>query len=96
MTRADYAAVPTPIGPFTVIIDADGMVLASGWTSDAEGLREVIHPALRPETLRRYDALGEVTETVERYHEGEWGAIDDVAVRQQSGPYLEHAWSVLR
>ncbi|NKY48964.1 methylated-DNA--[protein]-cysteine S-methyltransferase [Nocardia vermiculata] len=96
MTAADYAAVPTPIGPFTVILDADGAVLASGWTSDAEKLRAVVHPTLRPAALRRYDALGEVTEIVERYHEGEWDAIDTVAVRQRSGPFLEHAWSVLR
>ncbi|MBF4998821.1 methylated-DNA--[protein]-cysteine S-methyltransferase [Nocardia sp. BSTN01] len=96
MSTADYATVPTPIGPFTVIADADGAVLASGWTADAEGLRVFIHPQLRPAALRRYDALDELTDTVERYHQGEFEAIDGVAVRQISGPFLEHAWSVLR
>ena len=38
--------VATPIGPFTALVDADGAVLASGWTADAEGLRHRV--GLRP------------------------------------------------
>ncbi|WP_227980068.1 methylated-DNA--[protein]-cysteine S-methyltransferase [Nocardia spumae] len=96
MSTAEYATVPTPIGPFTVVTEPDGAVLASGWTADVENLCGVVHPGLRPQSLRRFDALGEVTTAVERYHQGEMDAIDDIEVRQQSGPFLEHAWSVLR
>ncbi|NKY87712.1 methylated-DNA--[protein]-cysteine S-methyltransferase [Nocardia veterana] len=96
MSAGDYATVPSPVGPFTVIVDADGAVLASGWTADAENLRGLIHPRLRPSALRRYDALDEITDAVEQYHQGDLRAIDDVVVRQQSGPFLEHAWQILR
>ncbi|MBB5912564.1 methylated-DNA-[protein]-cysteine S-methyltransferase [Nocardia transvalensis] len=96
MSVAEYATTPTPIGPFTTLVDAEGAVLASGWTEDAEGLRELIHPRLRPAELRRRESLGEVSRTVEKYHAGEVFAIDDIAVRQISGPFLVHAWEVLR
>ncbi|MBU3063240.1 methylated-DNA--[protein]-cysteine S-methyltransferase [Nocardia sp. NEAU-G5] len=96
MTIADFATVPTPIGPFTVLVDADGAVLASGWTGDAEGLSRLPHPSLRPEVVRARNSLGEITEAVEKYHAGDVFAIDRIAVRQQSGPFLVHAWEVLR
>ncbi|WP_067652956.1 methylated-DNA--[protein]-cysteine S-methyltransferase [Nocardia harenae] len=95
-STADYAVAATPIGPFTALVDADGAVLASGWTADAEGLRALIHPALRPASLRSRDALGAVTEAVAAFHDGEVEAIDRVPVRQRSGPFLLHAWDVLR
>jgi methylated-DNA-[protein]-cysteine S-methyltransferase len=40
--------------------------------------------------------LGLVSAAITRYHDGELGAVDDVPVRQRSGPFLEHAWDVLR
>ena len=29
------ATLDTPFGPFTTVVDADGVVLAAGWTTDA-------------------------------------------------------------
>ncbi|WP_227996599.1 methylated-DNA--[protein]-cysteine S-methyltransferase [Nocardia australiensis] len=95
-TTADFATVDTPIGPFTALVDTGGAVLASGWTVDAENLRGLIHPSLRPSELRRRESLGPVTQAVTRYHDGDLTAIDDIAVRQQSGGFLVHAWEVLR
>ncbi|WP_216897319.1 methylated-DNA--[protein]-cysteine S-methyltransferase [Nocardia alni] len=96
MGTADFATIETPIGPFTTLIDADGAVLASGWTADAEGLRLLVSPRLRPTELRRHDSLGEVTRAVEKYHAGDLFVIDEIPVRQMSGPFLTHAWEVLR
>ncbi|TQM30683.1 methylated-DNA--[protein]-cysteine S-methyltransferase [Nocardia bhagyanarayanae] len=93
---ADFAVVDTPIGPFTAITDDEGAVLASGWTADAENLRLLIHPMLRPPVLRQQDSLGAVTEAIVAYHRGEVHAIDDVPVHQRSGEFLMHAWDVLR
>ncbi|WP_406265836.1 methylated-DNA--[protein]-cysteine S-methyltransferase [Nocardia sp. NBC_00881] len=93
---ADFAVVATPIGPFTTLVDADGAVLASGWTADAENLRGLVHPTLRPAALRQRESLGEVTSAVTAYHEGDLTAIDSIPVRQQSGQFLVHAWAVLR
>ncbi|MCM6775948.1 methylated-DNA--[protein]-cysteine S-methyltransferase [Nocardia sp. CDC159] len=96
MSLAEYATTTTPIGPFTTVVDAEGAVLASGWTADAEGLRLLIHPILRPTALRQRDSLGSVTRAIETYHAGDVLAIDDITVRQLSGPFLVHAWEVLR
>ncbi|WP_454195298.1 methylated-DNA--[protein]-cysteine S-methyltransferase [Nocardia sp. Marseille-Q1738] len=95
-STADFAITDTPLGPFTAIVDAEGAVLASGWTSDAENLRGLIHPALRPSELRQRDSLGEVTSAVIAYHQGDLTAIDPIPVRQRSGEFLVHAWEVLR
>ncbi|MBN1091650.1 methylated-DNA--[Blastococcus sp. TML/M2B] len=96
---ARYATVPTPPGPFTVVV-ADGpgdddVVLASGWTDDVAELLPVVHRSLRPTWVERADDLP-VLEAVEAFFAGDVAAIDDVPVRQRSGPFLEDAWTVLR
>jgi methylated-DNA-[protein]-cysteine S-methyltransferase len=91
-----YTTLTTPAGPFTAVVDADGAVLASGWTADLDALLPLVHPALRPASARRVDDLGAVSTAVVRYHEGDLGAVDAVPVRQRSGAFLEQAWEVLR
>jgi methylated-DNA-[protein]-cysteine S-methyltransferase len=98
-STARCATVATPAGPFTVVVtaDADGrdVVLAGGWTAEIGELLPVIHPTLRPVAVQR--ALRPpVLDAVEAFHAGEVGAIDGVAVRQRSGPFLEEAWEELR
>lgn len=93
---ADTATVSTPIGPFTAVVDADGAVLASGWTGDVTELTSVIHPSLRPAELRQRASLGAVTTAITAYHAGDLTAIDAIPVRQNSGEFLLHAWDVLR
>jgi methylated-DNA-[protein]-cysteine S-methyltransferase len=94
---ATVATVPTPTGPFTVIATQDDdteVVLASGWTDAPEELLLLVHRSLRPEsvTAGTPDAL----DAVEAYLAGNVAAIDRVAVRQLSGPFLTEAWDVLR
>ncbi|MGV9794396.1 methylated-DNA--[protein]-cysteine S-methyltransferase [Gordonia sp. ABSL49_1] len=93
---ADWATIATPDGPFTVIADDAGVVLASGWTEDAGYLAVLINRAIRPTTLRAGRDLAAVTDPVEAYYSGELTAIDAVAVAQRSGPFLERAWAALR
>lgn len=93
---ADFATTQTPIGPFTALVDSDGAVLAAGWTVDAENLRQLVHPTLRPAALRQRDSLGAVSKSVRDYHGGDLTAIDGITVRQVSGPFLVHAWEILR
>jgi methylated-DNA-[protein]-cysteine S-methyltransferase len=90
------STVDTPAGPFTAVVDADGAVLASGWTADVDALLPLIHPALRPAAVRRLADLGDVSTAVTRYHQGDLGVVDAVPVRQRSGVFLEQAWEVLR
>ncbi|MET7771125.1 methylated-DNA--[protein]-cysteine S-methyltransferase [Nocardia sp. NPDC005366] len=96
MSTADFSTVETPIGPFTALVNAEGAVLAAGWTADAENLRQLIHPRLRPAELRERESLGSITTAVTDYHRGELSAIDTVPVSQHSGEFLLHAWEVLR
>jgi len=96
---ARYATVATPPGPFTVVVTDDpaggDVVLASGWTDDVAQLLPVVHRALRPTWVERADGLP-VLECVEAFFAGDVAAIQEVRVRQRSGPFLEDAWDVLR
>lgn len=100
MTTARAATVTTPDGPFTVVAEPDGTVLASGWTTDADALVGLTHPDVRPtETVAVPDddpAVAPAVAAVHAYYAGDVRAIDAVPVRQVSGPYRAHAWDVLR
>ncbi|NJC69522.1 methylated-DNA--[protein]-cysteine S-methyltransferase [Planosporangium thailandense] len=91
------STMETPAGPFTILLAGDETVLASGWTTDAELLATLVHPALKPtsEPQPRAD-LGPVTKAVLSYLEGDIAAVDAVPVRQRSGAFLEQAWRTLR
>lgn len=90
------STLDTPAGPFTAVVDADGAVLASGWTADPGVLVTLIHASLRPASVTERADLGAVTKAVTAFHDGDIAAIDTVEVRQRSGEFLEHAWEVLR
>lgn len=96
MSSAHTSTMDTPIGPFTAVVAADGAVLGSGWTDDPQRLLAGMHRALRPAELRLTRDLGEVTVAVHAYHGGEPSALEAIPVRQRSGPFIEHAWEVLR
>lgn len=95
MSTASTATVDTPTGPFTLVA-TDEAVLASGWTADVETLLPLIHPSLRPASTTPRDDLGPFTRAVTAYAGGDLDAVDAVPVRQVSGPFLAHAWDVLR
>ncbi|SME89218.1 methylated-DNA-[protein]-cysteine S-methyltransferase [Cellulosimicrobium cellulans J1] len=90
----------TPDGPFTVVVDPEGTVLASGWTADPADLVALVHPGLRPAEVTTVadddPAVAPAAAAVRAYYAGDVHAIDAVPVRQASGPYRAHAWDVLR
>ncbi|GGM32543.1 methylated-DNA--[protein]-cysteine S-methyltransferase [Dactylosporangium sucinum] len=88
-----YATTGTPAGPFTTVVDGDGVVLASGWTTD---VAELLRLARLAGPAAQRDDVGDTTKAVRAYHEGDLTAIDAVPVRQHSGEFLMHAWDVLR
>ncbi|MCB7135102.1 methylated-DNA--[protein]-cysteine S-methyltransferase [Cellulosimicrobium marinum] len=92
--------VRTADGPFTLVVAPDGAVLASGWTTDPDTLVALVHPTLRPAALDPvpddHAAVARAVGAVRSYYAGDVHAIDDVPVRQTSGPYRAHAWDVLR
>ncbi|ADB49503.1 methylated-DNA--[protein]-cysteine S-methyltransferase [Conexibacter woesei] len=97
------ATIPTPAGPFTVVV-SDDAVVASGWSADADALLAVIGAARLPSVAAELDAgtlarrrdLGPFTRAVRDYHDGDLAAIDAVPVAQSSGPFTNRAWDELR
>ncbi len=87
------STVDTPPGPFTTVADGDGVVLASGWTSTVDDLLSFVP---LPSTPQPRADLGAATKAVLAYHDGDLTAIDEIPVRQAGGPFLAHAWTVLR
>ena len=92
MSTSYVSTVDTPAGPFTIVADDDA-VLASGWTSTVDDLLSFVPISPRPQP--RAD-LGVVTKATLAYHDGDLTAIDGIPVRQAGGPFLAHAWDVLR
>ncbi|HEY2428362.1 MAG TPA: methylated-DNA--[protein]-cysteine S-methyltransferase [Acidimicrobiales bacterium] len=90
------ATIATPPGPFTIVVDGDGAVIASGWTADAGDLLALVRPAPAAASIRVRPELGGVTAAVASYLQGNLAAIDDVPVTQHGGPFIEQAWKVLR
>lgn len=84
------------MGPFSVLVTADGVVRAAGFTRDPHGLLGLVHPTLRG-SLRDRSEMGPVTKAVAAYLDGDLTAIDPVPVEQHTnGTFLAHAWQVLR
>ena len=99
-STATSTTTDTPDGPFTVVVAADGAVLASGWTDDVASLVALTHPDVRPAEVVATGAddpvVAPAVAAVHAYYAGDVHAIDAVPVRQSSGPYRSHAWDVLR
>jgi methylated-DNA-[protein]-cysteine S-methyltransferase len=98
---ARFATTGTPAGPFTVVVGPDpelrggDVVLASGWTDEVGDLLPVVHRTLRPDWVEPAEDLP-VLDVVRAFCDGDVLAIDEVHVRQRSGPFLQDAWEVLR
>ena len=101
MNVAHYATLDTADGPFTVIT-RDQDVIASGWTTDVDSLVALIHPAMRPEVADVRAAGPEnigmqaALAAVVAHYGGDVEAPRSIPVVQQSGPFREQAWEVLR
>lgn len=91
-----YATMPTPAGSFTMIVNDDGAVLASGFTPDAAKLIPLIHRDLVTD-VRPVNDVGLATQAVRSYLAGDLTAIDDVPVLQKTGGlFIANAWKVMR
>lgn len=84
--------VDTPDGPFTLLADRDGRILASGWTADAEA----ILGRLRTPPTDVVPGETDAADAVARYYAGDLAAIDTVAVAQEGTPLQRAGWAALR
>lgn len=91
------STLDTPFGPFTTVADAEGVVLAAGWTTDFDGdLLPLVHPTLAPDEIVERDDLGPVTAAVLAYLDGDPGPVATVPVRQYGGASIQELWARMR
>lgn len=86
--------IDTPDGPFTIVADERGAVLASGWTADPEAALARIHASLRPQAVA--DGSTDAAAAVVAYYAGEIDAIAAVEVRQHGTAMQASGWRALR
>jgi methylated-DNA-[protein]-cysteine S-methyltransferase len=87
--------VPTPVGPFTLLVGDDG-VCAAGFTGRPETLQRRLDPRRRAASIRPATDPDAVAGRLLAYLAGEVGALDEVAVDQPGDPARQAAWRALR
>ena len=87
--------VPTPVGPFTLLVGGDG-VCAAGFTGRPETLQRRLDARRRAAAIRPATDPDAVASRLLAYLEGEVGALDEVTVDQPGDPSLQTAWRALR
>ncbi|WP_146339747.1 methylated-DNA--[protein]-cysteine S-methyltransferase [Nesterenkonia sp. NBAIMH1] len=86
--------IDTPDGAFTLIVDAQGQVLASGWTADPHAAAQRIHPSLRPQSM--VAGATAAAEAVRAYYAGDTEAAAAVPVAHRGTALQQRGWSALR
>jgi len=86
--------IDTPDGPFTLVVDDEQRVLASGWTADREAILARLAVKDRPASIRDGETDG--ASAVRAYYAGDVHAIDSVAVRQFGTELQRTGWNALR
>ena len=95
MAHLHTTTLPTPAGPFTLLVDGGG-VCAAGFTSRAETLQRRLEPPRRTASLRPSADPDGVSSRLLAYLEGELGALDEIVVGQAGDPSRQAAWQILR
>lgn len=95
MSSAIHETLTTPDGPFTVLADTDGSVMASGWTDDIASLVARLRPASRPERLVA-GSMPSAAASVRAYYDGDLGALESVAVSLHGTEMQVRGWTALR
>jgi methylated-DNA-[protein]-cysteine S-methyltransferase len=87
--------VPTPVGPFTLLVDG-GAVCAAGFTGHPETLQRRLDRRRRSAALRPLPDPVELAGRLGAYLAGEVDALDGVEVAQPGDPGRQAAWAALR
>ena len=91
---ATIQTIDTPDGPFTIVADDRGRVLASGWTADADAALVRIRPRLRPASVAEGET--DAAAAALAYYAGDITAIDGVEVAQDGTAMQSAGWAALR
>ncbi|MFE1645771.1 methylated-DNA--[protein]-cysteine S-methyltransferase [Microbacterium sp. P01] len=91
---ATLQTIATPDGPFTIVADGRGRVIASGWTADREAALARIPRAIAPDVVQEGET--DAAAAVGAYYEGDLAAIDAVEVAQAGTAMQLQGWAALR
>ncbi len=91
---ATLQTLDTPDGPFSVLEDGEGRVLASGWTDDPARLLGRLAVRHRPERVT--EGRVAAAEAVDAYYAGEVEHAMQVPVRQHGTELFTEGWRQLR
>lgn len=89
------STMQTPIGPL-IILTADNRVCAGGFTDDVRLVSAFRGKALRSLPIEMVGDLGQITEELTAYFEGDVRALDQIPILVQGGQFQERVWSALR
>ena len=89
---ATIQTIPTPDGPFTLLVDARQRVLASGWTADPAAVLGRLRTPPGEVRAGETDAAAAVA----AYYAGDLAAIDAVEVHQTGTAMQLAGWAALR
>lgn len=84
----------TPDGPFTLLVDEEGRVLASGWTDSHDEIVARLRVPHRPTDVAEGES--DAAAAVRAYYSGDVAAIGAVRVRQFGTPLQQAGWEMLR
>ncbi|MBD0024115.1 methylated-DNA--[protein]-cysteine S-methyltransferase [Gordonia pseudamarae] len=86
--------VDTPDGPFTLVVDDEGRVLGSGWTTDRQAVLDRIHRDIRPGAVR--EGVTGAADDVAAYYAGDVAAAMATPVAQRGTQLQLRGWAALR
>lgn len=99
--RLLYDHVDSPLGPFALVADGGGRLVAAGWTDDATDGRMAGRLrifAQRPDAeFVRATNPGGLSSALAAYFAGDLAAIEKVAIAESTGtPFQRAVWRALR
>lgn len=86
--------IDTADGPFTLLVDSDQRVLASGWTADHDEIIARLAAKNRPVEISEGET--DAATAVRAYYAGDLRAIESVRVRHFGTPLQQTGWDALR
>jgi methylated-DNA-[protein]-cysteine S-methyltransferase len=101
ISRLFYDDVESPLGPFTVVADGDGRLVAAGWTDDATdgrmaGRLRIFATRSDAEFVRAANPGG-LSAALTAYFAGDLAAIEKLPVSESAGtPFQRSVWRALR
>lgn len=90
--------VVTPIGAMLIVTDCEGRLRALDWSDYDERLRRLLHRyyGAGKFMLNDGDAANDIRNALDRYFDGDLGALKTIRVETGGTPFQREVWAALR